>query len=402
MNNFPFMPQFNQNPKQMLAELERMTNEMIRQNNQALKNLFKNEIKESFLIQVLEKIKKEHPDIANYYRNAFNMNIENILQGSDDRIDYDICCHIVGVHKSNILFLRDDEKGNLQNDNNYRQKLADKVYEHIKLRQYGSSFFRNLSFMAGDKFLFFNLGYDLFVTTMKLCEIVDTEPVKKSKMHMFYTSIILELISVLTLIENGLLMQAFPQCRNLIELYFKYEVLFDNQKEIKEYNKFTGYEIDYACNYEFPKEFLDKYDSHKEEVSIFDYLHYGWIDSIFDFNYLGKDKKYSIPGLYNYIKMKHKDNNNIDELKELHNRCHMFSHGSTISKAFPIQTYFEMMPILFYIIRAVTIDISNILKEKISDNNIDLIKLIEQDWKEFTNKSKILNIENVKKYYKMK
>jgi hypothetical protein len=38
MNNFPFMPQFNQDPKQMLAELERMTNEMMN----SLRTLMKN------------------------------------------------------------------------------------------------------------------------------------------------------------------------------------------------------------------------------------------------------------------------------------------------------------------------------------------------------------------------
>lgn len=398
----PLLPPQMNNPKEMMDNIKKMNEQIIQQNHKALRNLFKKEIKESFLIQMSEKVKVDHPDIFKYYKNAFNMSLESILQGIDDRIDYDICCHIVGIHKSNILFLRDDEKGNLQNDSKYKQQLSNKVYEHIKLRQFGSLFFRNQPFMSGDRFLYFKLGYDLFVMTTYMLNIVDKTEVKASPFHRFYTSILSELISVLTLIENGLLMQTFPQCRNLIELYFKYEVLFKNPQAIDEYMKFTDYEIHYTCYYEYPKEFLDKYNKCGKNISIIDYLHYGWIDAIFDFGYLEKDKKYSIPGLYNYLKMLKKPNRIFDELKDLHNRCHMFSHGTTITKTYPIQTYFEIMPILFYTVRGIVIDIANILQDHLIFNDVEMLDMLNSDWNEFSKKSKIMNIDNVKQYYGIK
>ncbi len=170
---------------------------------------------------------------------------------------------------------------------------------------------------------------------------------------------------------------------------------------MQEYYDFCDYEIEFNCCNTFNEEFLKKYDEHKD-VDIINYLHFGWIDKIFDFNYLEKEKKYSIPGLYNYLKMIHKNDANIDELKGLHNICHAFSHGSTISKAYPIHSYFELMPILYHILRAILKDICDLLKIQPIINDINLIKKIEKDWKLFNEKKELLTIENAKKYYGIK
>ena len=257
--------------------------------------------------------------------------------------------------------------------------------------------------MKGDKFLFFPIGYDMFVITSYLYLLLDTDSaVKEHQLYHFYASMLAESISILSLIENGLLLQAYPQARNLIELYFKYEVLFGKPEALDEYYTFCDYEILYNTSNKFADDFRKKYEAHKDNVGIIDYLHFGWIDSIFDFEYLQKEKEYSIPGLYNYLKFKHKNDANIDALKNLHNICHAFSHGSTISKAYPIESFFELMPALFNVLHAILIDICNIVEHNPIIEGIDIRKKAEGDWKEFGEKIKLLSIDNAKKYYGLK
>ena len=374
--------------------------QMEKRRNDALKKIFGDEIKTSFLIKILNKVVEKHMDIIKYYKNALNFNLEEAIQGANDDMDYDICRHIVGHHSFNMLFLPESEKGSLQENNKYIEKLCDSVYANIKLREFGSSFYRNKSLFTGDRFLFFPIGHDLFVVTAYLfCQLNENEILKKSELAGFMLSMVNECFSVLTLIEGGLLLQAYPQARNLIELYFKYEVLFDKPKGLEEYYKFCDYEILYTSNNGFCEEFKKKYDKHKKECSITDYLHYGWIDSIIEFGYLEDDKKYSIPGLYNYLKMKYKDNKTFDELKKLHNMCHTFSHGSTITKAYPLESFFEIVPILYYIVRSILIDVCNIIKENPMINDINIKEKLDNDWDEFVKKSNKLTMEDVKKYY---
>ena len=403
MNNTPFpLKPFSVDPKKEIENFIKWQESINRENLKALRKIFKEEIKETFLINILNKVKAEHNDILKYYPNALNLNPVEMMQGADDRVDFDICCHIVGIHKFNMLFLDDIKKGEFQKDLKYQNKLVDQVYEHVKLRQYGSSYFRNRPIMKGDRFLFFPIGYDMFVITSYLFELLDEEVVQENPYFYFYQSMLAESISILTLIENGLLLQAYPQARNLIELYFKYEVLFDKPDALNEYYKFCDYEIEYNERNILNKDFNDKYKTHKKEVDMIDYLHFGWIDKIFDFEYLLKEKKYSIPGLYNYLKLIHKNDANFDGLKNLHNICHAFSHGSTITKAYPIHSFFELMPILFNILRAILIDICNVVKHNPIIDGIDIKRKVELDWKTFNEKTKLLTIDNIKKYYAIK
>lgn len=397
MNNFPFPP-LNRNSKESLDEL---SEKIYRENIKALKKIFKDDIKESFLISVFNNVQKKYVDILDYYPNEFDLSPTNLIINGDAQIDYDICCHIVGIHKFNMLFLPESTRGEYQKNPKYISELSEQVHNHIKLRQFGSSFFRTKALMTGDKFLFFPIGYDMFVATTYLFALITEDRIKQNRLFYFYQSMLNECVSILTLIENGLLLQVYPQARNLIELYFKYEVLSNKPDAIQEYYDFCNYEIEFNCCSTFNEEFLKKYEGHKE-VDKINYLHFGWIDKIFDFNYLEDGKKYSIPGLYNYLKMIRKNEANIDELKKLHNICHSFSHGSTISKTFPIHSYFELMPVLYNILRVILKDICDYLKIQPIINDIDIMKKMEKDWKLFIEKKEMLTVDRAKIYYGLK
>lgn len=396
MNNFPF-PILDEKEKN---EIIRKKNEINKKKHEALRNIFKNDIKGSFLISILNKVYDVLGNsIFQYYPNAFNITDIVVLQGADERIDFDICQHIVGIHKFNTLFLSNEEKGSLQKDTKYIEKLCHKVCEHIKLRYYGSSFFVNRPLMVGDQFVFFPLSYDIFVLTTYLFEKLPREELQKDDFYMFYNSMLSQSAAILTLVENGLLNLSYPQVRNLIELFFKYEVLYINKSALKEYNLFCDYQIEYLVNNRASDEFNKKYKSVKKNVSFSDYLNYGWIDSIVEFNYLEGDKHYSIPGIYNYLKMVNKNTNYFDSLKELHNRCHALSHGNTITKTFTLESYFELIPNMALIIKALLIDISNIIKERPIIEGIDIIDKFDKDLKDFNDKIRTIKREDILKYY---
>ena len=113
--------------------------------------------------------------------------------------------------------------------------------------------------VPGDKFLYFPLGYDIFVISMYLAVEIENPKVKQMHYYPFYLAMLNQITSLLTLIENGLLTQAYPQYRNLIELYFKYEVLLDSEDGMKAYQKFIDYEIQFIGTGKFPEKFLKEY-----------------------------------------------------------------------------------------------------------------------------------------------
>lgn len=355
------------------------------QNKEGIKKLFKDEIKISFLLKMRELIINTYKDIYIYYPNILNLSNVDIIRGADNHIDYDLCCHIIGIHKTNILFLSEEEKGKLQNDKNYQKKLCNQVYEHIKLRQFGSTFFREKQLMPSERFLYFTMGYDVFVLSQYLAYIVEKNIQNKNRLKIFYMSMLNEAFCILTLIENGLLLDAFPQCRNIIELYYKYLILRYNSSAMEAYFEFCEYEINYASFNQFDDKFLKKYNSFDDnkKPNIIDYLHYGWIDEIFDFNYLGNDKKYSFVGLNNYINFKNRNNNDFQYLKDTHNSCHMLSHGSTISRTYPIESYFQLVHVLAIILKKILIDVCDVVKGTPKINSINLKNKFEKDMKDF-------------------
>ena len=78
--------------------------EIEKDQNLALRNLFKNEIKPNFLIKIYNKVKEKlGNNLIKYYN--LTLTLENSLSGNIDNIEYDICKMIVGIHKSNMIFV---------------------------------------------------------------------------------------------------------------------------------------------------------------------------------------------------------------------------------------------------------------------------------------------------------
>ena len=147
------------------------------ENNKTLKELFKNKINGSFLIRIKsEVLNKIAPELFNYYPLQFDNRI--IMTGTDETPEYDICRIIVGVHRHHSIFLSEQEIRENQRNTSYQEQIINEVIEKIRVRRFGSAFFRRKQLLLGDEFLYFPVPYDLFVMCMRsICLISqNTQP----------------------------------------------------------------------------------------------------------------------------------------------------------------------------------------------------------------------------------
>ena len=126
-----------------------------RQNNRSLKELFKNDIRGSFLIDIKYRVFNA---IAEKFFELYDLrwSDERMVTGIGPEPEYDICKHIVGVHKANTIFLTTEDKSRIEKDENYKNKLTKQVSEQIFLREYGSAYFRHKPIMLGERFNYRN------------------------------------------------------------------------------------------------------------------------------------------------------------------------------------------------------------------------------------------------------
>ena len=133
--------------------------DMVREHDKAIKRLFSGHIKGNFLIEMKRLVQTKYLDVYKYYK--WDFSAETVVKGSDNTLDFDISRTIVGCHSSNIIFKDDSERVTLERDEKYKHALAEQVIQNIRLRQYGSQFFRTNPILRGELFLAYNIPYCL-------------------------------------------------------------------------------------------------------------------------------------------------------------------------------------------------------------------------------------------------
>lgn len=365
-------------------------------NHKALKQIFKGRINGSFLIKMETTVLTEFgPSILDYYNFAFDSKV--IVAGRDETPEYDICRLIVGTHRHYSVFLTKEEIRNNEKSENYQKKLVREVIEKIKLRSYGSWFFRRKQLLGGDEFLYFPVPYELFVLCMQSIRLMADS---SNCLAVHYADIIDTALSALTLMENNFLSNAYPLCRSMIEMYLKTLVLRKHPEAEKDYAEFVGYEIDQSCcSQTYSKEFNLRYSNRKTQKSRSkaDYLHYGWIDSIDDYT-VGK---YSIYGIFEYFyrDTTEEQSMTLKKLERLYKMCHGYTHGSAIHVKYPLLQYFEISMMIGAVVRDIFTEIS---KEKGTDvlcNDISAIELLDRDLAVLEAQYEKRSTENFDLYY---
>ncbi len=353
----------------------------MRESDKAIRRIFGKYIKGNFLIEMKYLVVHSFPEWFQYY--DLQMNMEKAVSGGNISFDYDICRLIIGCHSSNTIFLPEEERIKLEKSSDYKTKLAQQVIQNIRLRGYGSAFFRKQPIMQGELFINYNVPYNLFVMAIRINEII-RQPKFNSIYFDLYTTISNKSLAALSLLEDNFLDNCYPVCRVVLELYAKLLLFKKYPNLVRDSEKFANYEVRQACcEQEYPEEFNDLFKERKNKGcnKKIEFLHYGWVDSIPDYHELIKKQSYSINGVLSYLlESEELDEDYCNELKYFYKMCNGYVHGNIIRSRFPLLDYFFISIILHYVIY----DTYQMLcEENQLDTNINGIDIIEKAEKDF-------------------
>lgn len=364
------------------------------QNNDALKRVFKRRIKGCFLIDIKDQVMKNLglESLVKYY--DFRWSDEKMITGMGEAAEYDICRMVVGIHRAHSIFLSVDERRKNERSRRYKQQLVSETIEKIKLRFYGSIYFRKNMLLHGEEFLYYPLPYELFAMSTKMSQMLtDGRAINSEQL---YYGVIYNGLSALSLLEGNLLGTAYPLCRGAIEMYLKLVILNTRTEFYDWYEKFRMFEVEYSCRQTYPKEFNTLFEKRvcQDSKAKADYLHFGWVDFIDEYHKLAKKFPYSIYGIVTFLKAQNKDR--ILELKQLegfYKSCHAYTHGSIQTAKYPVLHYFEISIMLYYVIRGTFLLMcrEKAVKALIEEN--DVISMIDRDFEVLLEQYKIRSTE---------
>lgn len=384
-----------------IMDPQAMMKNVAEQNNIALKQIFDGRIRKNFLIQIKKQVLKElgFANLIKYYDFRFS-NVE-IVTGAGETPEYDICRMIVGIHRAYSIFLSRQEIRENEKSSEYRNQLVSETIEKIRLRSYGSSFFRRKTVFAGEEFLYYPLPYELFAIAIKMSVLLDDN--YEIKHWQFYYGILHNGLSALSLMEDNLLGGAYPLCRGMIEIYTKFLLLSRPEAFYADYEKFRMYEVEQSCcSQKYPEEFYILFKTRRFQgaKSKADYLHFGWVDSIDEYHSIVKKNPYSVYGIITYLK--NKDEDKILELERMeyfYKACHAYTHGSVQMAVYPLLHYFEISIMLYYIIRGTFLLLCQELGIASSIDGNDVISMIDRDFNILYEQYKRRSTENFEEYY---
>jgi hypothetical protein len=370
------------------------------QNNVALERVFKGRIKGRFLIDIKDQVIKDLglESLLKYY--DFRWSDERMITGIGEAAEYDICRMIVGIHRAHSIFLSDDEIRKNERSRRYRQGLVSETIEKIRLRFYGSVYFRKNILLPGEEFLYYPLPYEIFAMLSKMSEmLMDGDIIHCGQL---YYGVVYNGLSALSLLEGNLYGTAYPLCRGAIEMYVKLLILNERTDYYEWYEKFRMFEVEYSCSRSYPGEFdvLFEKRSRQDSKARADYLHFGWVDFIDGYHKTVKKFPYSISGIVVFLKNKNESRiMELERLEDFYRSCHAYTHGSIQTAKYPVLHYFEISIMLYYVIRDTFLLICREKGTEALVNGEDIVSMIDRDFEVLYGQYKIRSTDMFERYY---
>lgn len=371
--------------------------------NRQLKKMFENQIHGNFLIKILSKLFDEVPGFSSMVIQTFNAVPDNpFLQSTNLEVpDFEICKYIVGAHKFNTLFKTNKELNDLEDNSEYINQLKKDVVCNIKLREYSGVFYRSKQIISGDRFGFFNLIVDFFTITIYALLNINSNVLDLS--DNLYSSLFNRSLAVLSLIDDNLIDDAYPSCRGMIEIYFKLLVLKCCPNIKSTFEKFINYGVNNnICLQGWGKEFEKDFSNRKFKRcnSKGDYIQYGWVDAITDYDFSRKSYPYALSSVGNYLQINFSQiSNDIERLMNMYKFCNNYSHGNLARCCYQINDYFNSTFILTNILPyAFELFCSSHCLNPII-NDIDILDKIKHDIQIFYEAYEKRTTENFEMYY---
>ena len=154
---------------------------------------------------------------------------------------------------------------------------------------------------------------------------------------------------------------------------------------VAEHNKFNAFEVRQSCcEQEYPEEFNEIYREriNKNRTKKVDYLHYGWVDKIPEYDNIINNQPYSINGILSFLRATHVEEewNLFDSLEVFYKMCHGYTHGNVGFARFPLLHYFEVSIILHLAISHTYTMLCEDLEVDSRINDIDILEKAEEEF----------------------
>ena len=350
----------------------------------AYKKVFSGTIKESFLIEMHERIEK-NPLYGAILLGKLNpdsiFSIERLVRG-ESHTSISTCKMIVMQHYMNTVSMTEYERGKTQENNSYKERLTDEVVQMYCLERIAAPNFSNSSLEAFLPIIYYASAVNNFCASKYEEFLSQKIPVKAPYNNDFNLKMLYKLImkikACINLADIGATDELIVIFRSLIELFMTFAALWDQESSvINSYYDFE--EATFAYNY--GKEIPSHIQIMANDIgaNLISFVNYGWIKNLKEFsNITNKKKSFSLSGLSKILNIKYSYINEEfgTDLYKFYKGCNPQTHGTTM-----MMNYFELELHIFSNIAVMLEFISDVMSKGLFDfnfmfGNIDLKQTI--------------------------
>lgn len=301
------------------------------------RDIFSGVIKETFLIDIYNKVEKD-PLFGRLLFASINENplsFQQVVCGKNAG-SINICKMIVMSHYMNSITLSDVERGQKQKDTTYRNNLVDEVVKMYQIERIATPYFSNASLETFLPIIYYmsaivNLCgeyFDSFVNG----QITINPKYNNQFNHGMLFKLITKFKACISLADIRATDELVAIFRSLAELFMCFALLWDEDEEtIKEYYRLNTITLHFNRGKEIPDDV--KKESKNYKGGTIQYINYGWIRKINNFNILDeKDKTINLGTLAKLLDIKY--SNIMPEygttLYQIYKTCNPQTHGTLL------------------------------------------------------------------------
>ena len=352
-----------------------------REHYKVYKKVFSGAIKESFLIDVLDKVEHDPRYGAimfgtNDFSKVFTP--EYMITGNSFN-PMNVCKMIVMCHYAKTVSLTENERGKQQSNKIYKKALIDDVIKMFSLEKIATVNFSNSSLESYLPIIYYVSALCNYCAN-KYTEFTNKKAPVKSPFNsdinykMIY-KLLMKIEACITLSDIRATDELMVIYRSLIELFMTYSALWDqNDIVVNSFYEFdqAAFDYNYGCKIPDYIKTMAK-DVGANEVQ---FLNYGWIKNIEEFKELkNKGKSFSLNGLAKILdkKCQYFCPDFGTNLYKFYKACNPQTHGTMLT-----MNYFQLELHIFQNIAVMLKFICENMSEKLFNfdfkyGNIDLI-----------------------------
>ncbi len=347
----------------------------------AFKRIFSGAIKESFLIDMVNKVEND-PRYGIIFLGTNDPNkllsLDSVATGNGFN-SAGTCKMIVMCHYANTVLLNDYERGKRQENKLYKEKLTDDVMKMFRIEKLATPDFSNSSLESYLPIIFYTAALNNYLGN-KYDEFVNQKVVLNTKYNYDFNyrtiyKLIMKIKSCINLADIRATDELMVIYRTLIELFMTFAALWDqNDAVINSFYEFDQAAFDNNYNGTIPEHI--KLMAKDLGVNKVKFVNYGWIKNLPEFKTLSnKSRAFSMGGLAKILDTKcgYFCQDFGSELYKFYKACNPQTHGTML-----VMNYFQLELHIFQNIAVMLKFICEVMSEHLFNfdfkfGNIDLI-----------------------------